>query len=784
MSTSAEIRTAEDESFCSPPSSDETTSSDGSKYKANGARGSDMIHVDDVTIDTDFTHESEAEGEAESESKRQERAAKHRKEAETTAATPDDVDMTTFAAAMEEWDDGMRVCRQLLVSIPRVQRCLRPEDLNPAHGLCLTGWHAMEAYQAFAVAVATRTTEAPMPPFPAWKQHGTKQSAGTMGNSLQTQTTKVVGLAHETLSLVMEYLAMLVPMLEYAELHYQSSPWGTEGHRTAGDAEMEAVQDLLGQIETLKKENFALKHQIKAATLAAAARAAAEDGKQGPPKKESARNSSLAKSRPGLCPRCCDAMAQPEMQAKSPVWSSVSSELQSAPRSRSVGSIPLVSTAATDCIVSVGESIADLVDENLLAGKERERNCSDTFSEGQAELLQKPLPARLKTPPFKRGRVSDWVAQANTTGSWEGNTSTRARSPPEEVCALCGGASNNSSSGSNKNGGAYFPGLVAKYRNLVRENRLLDADYQQLEEEYDAQAAAHKKKMYEYDQLKDMFDDLSEEFELLRKRYDYERSVHNRVTAMYVTKTSDVKWNGEKRSPAESPSVSPKTAAEPFRKSIERPFSPATTSAAATATASDYHLGESNDNIINSPLTSQGQSLHAFLSEQWLCWIALYNLVWSTILPGAHLDPILIRQGSQMSETQGAAQWSENRPCRQTRQHGSSALLNSVSNGGNGNGNGISWRALLTMLTHLVLLAALLSWYSCQLEKDIWLQANGLTRNQLIAHTRGEPIWLSNLGLGGGWITGQEVKTLVLWMGLNSRRVMALVSACARRMMM
>ncbi|KAG5920464.1 hypothetical protein E4U53_003917, partial [Claviceps sorghi] len=652
----------------------------------------ETVHVGDVTADTEYTQDPESEPEC------QERATKEKGVAKTTEP-PGGVER--FTEALEKWEDSMLVCRQLLENIPQVKRCLRPEDLNPAEGLCSSGWRAMEEYRA-----VTRTTEPSSPDLSIGaKQHGSQTDDGT--DKLWRRQTTVEGFAHETLFIVMRYLAMLAPMLKHVDLQYETSPWGTDGHRTAGDAEMETVQDLVGQIERLKEEKFALKRQVAAATAAAAAAAAAAS------KKEPARASSLARSQAGLCPRCRNAMARPERRAKSPAWSAVSSELQSVPRSRSVGSI-----------ISRGENIANLVDESLLAVKEpeqeQERNGSDTFSEGQAVLLQKPTPARRQRPCL----VSDWLSQANTTGSWDGDEAPSGR--PGTRCAYCGG---------DKDDGANA-GLSAKYRDLVAAHHILDEDFRQLAEEYYVLDATHKETMDEYDQLIEQFDEVREQHDVLRSRYDHEREVHNTVTAMYVTKTSGVRWNEGRhaRSEPESPSVSPKTTARPFRKSTDRP-----SSRAHCGAAPKHHARES----AHDTMQDQDHSLYAFLSEQWLCWMAIGDLIW-TMLHGAHPDPILISEGGQV-ETQEAAPWL---PLQ------GPSTGNRVSNGG-----GIPWRALLTVLTHLALLAALVSWYACQLERDIWLQANGLTRNQLIAHTRGELVWLSNLGLDGGWIA-DEAKTL------------------------
>ncbi|KAG5981251.1 hypothetical protein E4U55_003144 [Claviceps digitariae] len=722
---------------------------ESSKYTA----GKGVVHGGDaVTAETEYTQEHEKTKSGSDTERRQERGTRDTGAVESTnPRQPSPGGLERFTSALEKWEDSMLVCQQLLEHMPQVQRCLRPEDLNPAEGLCSTGWRAMEEYQALA-ARAARTTQ---------QGERGRQSVDGMEGVLPAETT-MVGFAHETLFIVMRYLAMMGPMLKHVEWQYESSPWGTDDHRTAGDAEMEAVQDLLGQVERLKEEKFALRRQVAAAEAAAtaAAAAAAKEGeerereREDAPKKESAKDSSLARSRPELCPRCRNAMAQQqEMPAKSsPAWSTRSSERQSVPRSLSValgsislGSISLVSTAA-DCIASRGDNIADIRDSSLLPMEEHERTCSHTFSEGQAELLQKPISARRERPCL----VLDWPSRENTTDSSDDDESPRR--PPQAA----------------RGGEATAAGLAAKYRDLMAESRLLDADFQQLEEEYDVLAAAHEKTTKECELLKDKLDDLWEEHDLLRRRYDYERVVHNRVTAMYVTKTSGVTWNKVthaqtgSESGSESSSVSPKTVAGPFRKNIKRPSSPAPETATVPdpAPASEDHLRQRNN--MDNLRQSQDQSLYAFLSEQWLCWIAIYDAIWSTILRGVHSEPVLLSRGSEM----------------ETRRQGSSCCMSrSASNGG----GGIPWRALLFMLTHLTLLAALLSWFSCQLERDIWLQANGLTRNQLIAYTRGELVWLSNLGLGRGWkrmtgMTGQEVKTLVLWMGLNSRRVMALVS--------
>ncbi|KAG5925398.1 hypothetical protein E4U42_004322 [Claviceps africana] len=723
MSTFEEANKFEDELSRSPPSAGDTSSSDGSKYNTIGTRDIETVHVGDVTVDTEYTQDLESEPE------RQDRATKEIGVAKTTEPPGG---LEKFTEALEKWEDSMLVCRQLLENIPQVQRCLRPEDLNPAEGLCSSGWRAMEEYRA-----ATRMTEPPSLDLSIGTKQNGRETDDGMDKLWRTQTT-VVGFAHETLFIVMSYLAMLAPMLKYVDLQCMTSPWGTDGHRTAGDAEMETVQDLVGQIERLKEEKFALKRQVAAATAAAAAAAAAAS------KKESAQESSLTRSQPGLCPRCRTAMLRPEMRAKSSAWNAMSSELQSVARSRSVGSVPLVAAAA-DSIMSRGENIADLVEESLLPVKEQVPNGSDTFSEGQAELLQKPTPARRQRPCL----VSDWLSQANTTGSWDDDEPPTGRT--ETVCAYCGGDRNREADAS----------LAAKYRDIMAENHVLDADFQQLAEEYDVLEATHENTMDEYNQLIEQFEEIEKQHDLLRNRYDHERDVHNRVTAMYVTKTSGVRWNEARhaRTEPESLSVSPKTTARPFRKSSRRPSSSA---------APEHHARESSGGSTE----SQDQSLYAFLSEQWLCWIAFCDLIW-TMLQGVHPDPILISEGSEGGQVETQLQ---NGSWARARQQGPSTWSR-VSGG-----RGISWRALLTMLTHLTLLAALLSWYSCQLERDIWLQANGLTRNQLIAHTRGELVWLSNLGLDGGWITG-EARTLVLWMGLNSRRVMAFVSGCVRRMM-
>lgn len=659
MSTFDEPSSFEEDSSSFFPSVDETSSSDSSKPNTTKTT---WPETDTANTTKDFEYTMEPGPEETGPNERQ---------AESSALAG----FENFTETLEEWEDSMSACRQLLESIPQVQRCLRPDDLNPPHKMCKTGWHAMGEFQT-----AAKTEHLDLS-FLA-KQYG-KQTVASLERFLHTQTA-VVRSAHETLFTMMEYFDMLASMLRHVDAQYKPGPWGTEGNRTAGDAEMDIVRDLLGQIAKLKEENFKMKRQISAP----------------PPKSESVEALFPSGSREGLCPRrCCKTTTQPEMEAASPVRSAESSELQSISSFLSDRSVPF----AADRLTYKGENIADVMDESLAL--EHQRN-SDTFSEGQAELLQQP---RQRTEPRP---VSDWLSQANATSC-------------HEPCA----------------------GLEAKYDDLAEENRLLDADLRQLSEEYNVLDATHGNMTEKYDDLKEKFQDVLEEYDLLRRRHDYERVIHNRVTAMYVTRTSGVHWNGSKQDGKESPCASPKTAM-PFRTSAKGPWSP------ALGIGTSVEEAEGVDEC-------QAQTFCSFVSNQWHSWITMYDLLWSTILVAA--------QPSGEIETQQA---------RWPRRHQTQNTHRTSSRGKHG--GEIPWGALFNIVTHVVLVTSILSWFSCQLERDIWLQANGLTRNQLIAYTRGELVWLSNLGLGSRRMG--EARTLALCMMLNSQRVMTLCSMCSRVM--
>lgn len=55
----------------------------------------------------------------------------------------------------------------------------------------------------------------------------------------------------------------------------------------------------------------------------------------------------------------------------------------------------------------------------------------------------------------------------------------------------------------------------------------------------------------------------------------------------------------------------------------------------------------------------------------------------------------------------------------------------------------VPWHGLLQILTHVVLFASVQSWISCHRQRDIWLQANGMTRTHFIKQMRGDTSWWS-----------------------------------------
>ena len=234
--------------------------------------------------------------------------------------------------------------------------------------------------------------------------------------------------------------------------------------------------------------------------------------------------------------------------------------------------------------------------------------------------------------------------------------------------------------------------------------------------------------------------ELEREIARLRGVLDVERRANDCVQPTYKAGMADVRWN-EPSLRRPSSCVSPRTVVPPatLLTGLSSVSSPLRTSPISVSShGCDARL-------------DKDQTFSAFVSKQWQAWVVTYCFVWCLMMHGLHVP-------------------SPHRGMSFLR-----IILPDCDCRGKRKKPMVPWDELLKIAVHVIIFIAIQAWIACYRERQIWFQANGLTRKYLLGLARAGPSWLPNFGLG--LMPSPEVSTMLCVMLLNSGRAIAPVES-------